>query len=119
MPSKPESFKPEQVEAAMRAADGNLSETARKLKCTRTTVQNYIDRYPALKKVQAEISEIDLDFAERKLKEHIRKGSERMLQFMLSTKGRRRGYTETPAPSESGGIVQRVVYEVHKIDKGA
>ena len=111
-------FTCEQVEAAIRAADGNLSEAARKLKCNRNTVLNYISRYPVLKEVQAELAEMDLDFAERKLKEHIRKGSEAMLRFMLSTKGKRRGYAETPQVANQTGPVSRVVVEVHDTPGG-
>ena len=83
------------------------------LKAGRNTVVLYIERYPELKNVVTEAREAMLDFAESKLEEHIRGGSERLLQFFLQTQGRRRGYrTDSTGLHDGGNAVGRIVVEI-------
>lgn len=112
-PGRPREYTPAQIEKALRSARGNISEAARMLKCGRSTVVLYIERYPELKNVVTEAREAMLDFAESKLRQHIENDSERMLQFFLQTQGRRRGYrTDTNGLYDNGSAVGRIVIEI-------
>jgi hypothetical protein len=87
-------FTPEQVEAALRAAAGIRSAAARMLGCAPSTIGNYLGRYSALREIEAEILEQNLDLAETKLLSAIRDGNLTAVIFYLKTKGKARGYTE-------------------------
>jgi hypothetical protein len=89
-----ERFTPEQVEAALRVSAGIRSAAAVKLGCSPSTVSNYIARHPALREVEAEILDQNLDLAETKLLTAIRDGNLTAVIFFLKTKGKARGYTE-------------------------
>jgi hypothetical protein len=89
-----EKFTPDQVEAALRMSAGIRSGAAVKLNCSPSTISNYIDRHPALREVEAEILDQNLDLAETKLLTAIRDGNLTAVIFYLKTKGKARGYTE-------------------------
>jgi hypothetical protein len=91
---KTERFSVEQIEAALRASAGIRSAAAVKLGCSPTTIANYLERYPALREVEAEILDQNLDLAETKLLTAIRDGNLTAVIFYLKTKGKARGYTE-------------------------
>jgi hypothetical protein len=84
----------EQIEAGLRAAAGIISAAAVKLNCTPRTIRNYLDKYPELREVEAEILDQNLDLAETKLLTAIRDGNLTAVIFYLKTKGKPRGYTE-------------------------
>jgi hypothetical protein len=87
-------FTDEHIEAALRASAGIVSAAAVKLGCTTRTVRNYLDRSEALRAIEAEILEQNLDLAETKLLTAIRDGNLTAVIFYLKTKGKARGYTE-------------------------
>jgi hypothetical protein len=91
---KAERFTVEQVETALRASAGIRSAAARMLGCAPSTIANYLDRHPALREVEAEILDQNLDLAETKLLTAIRDGNLTAVIFFLKTKGKLRGYTE-------------------------
>lgn len=92
--TKPEKFTIEQVEQALRRSAGLHSIAAKKLKCTRQTVDNYVSRYPYLREVEADILEANLDMTEATLLTAIKKGNMQGTMFFLKTKGKKRGYTQ-------------------------
>lgn len=84
----------EQVSAALVAADGFISKTATKLKCTAKTVREYLKRYPELEDLRDEIDEALIDLSESGLKGHIKKKNLDAIKFHLERKGKGRGYVK-------------------------
>jgi len=83
-----------QVEAALRASAGLRSVAAQSLKCSPTTVRNYIDASEPLQRVERECVDKTLDLAEAKLMANINAGKEPSIFFYLKCKGKLRGYRE-------------------------
>ena len=102
--SRREKFTPEQVAEALRETGGLYTRAAEHLKavtggtCSHSTIQRYVDRHRRLHQVLKEIAEANLDAAEGKLLEKIKKGHLGAITFYLRTKGRRRGYPVAPDP---------------------
>jgi hypothetical protein len=84
----------EQVSAALIAADGHISKTAKKLKCTAKTVRQYLKRYPELEDLRDEIDEALIDLSESGLKAHIKGRNLDAIKFHLERKGKSRGYVK-------------------------
>jgi len=99
----PERFSPDKVAEALRRAGGIKSHAAVLLDCTRTTVGNYIKRYPEVREVWIEARETMVDTAQSKLYEAVERGEWEAVHFTLSTLGKDRGFTTrpTPPPQES------------------
>lgn len=71
------------------------------LKCSRSTIDNYVQRYPEVQEALNEIIESHLDIAESKLLKRMRDDSNPAVQmtglkFFLQTKGSSRGYGSLP-----------------------
>jgi hypothetical protein len=94
LPSTREVYSPEQVIAAIHAARGMVSVTARTLGCDRNTVYNYRDKYPEVASALEEAPELQLDVAELNLFKAIDRSEPWSICFYLKTKGRKRGYVE-------------------------
>ena len=83
----------ESLSTALRKLRGNFQACADHFKCTRSAVSQYIDTHAdELKPVVRESREGRLDFTESKLDERIAAGSDRAIEFLLSTLGKKRGY---------------------------
>jgi hypothetical protein len=109
-----QTFKPEQIEAALRATAGIRSAAAAKLGCSPNTVTNYIRRYKSLQVAEAEILDINIDIAEGKLLTAIKRGDIRAVRFYLETKGAHRGYTKrTEVSGPNGSPVQTSTVAVY------
>ncbi|OBW61089.1 MAG: hypothetical protein A9183_03015 [Dehalococcoides mccartyi] len=89
-----EKFKVEEVVKAIKETTGLLALTAQKLGCDYSTIYNYSQRHPQVKAAIVEAKERNLDFAEGKLYELIRKGEPAAIFFYLKTQGKSRGYIE-------------------------
>ena len=87
-------FTAEQIIGAIREAEGNLSDAARILRCARTTVHNYVNRYPTVKQAYEEENDKFIDEAQGQLRRHVKKGSLPAIMFTLKTKGKHLGYVE-------------------------
>lgn len=107
MPRK-NKFKAQQVIDAITKAKGILVVAAKSLGCSRTTVYNYMNKYPTVQAAYDEINESALDFAEGKLMELIRAGNLTAIIFYLKTKGKKRGYVEQKAVEQIGEITINV-----------
>lgn len=94
----------DQIEEALRACDGLMSLTARKLKVTYQTLKNYMLKYPHLEDVVEEANEDMVDLSESKLKRHIKAGSLDAVKYHLDRKGKRRGYVRQ---QEIAGVVDK------------
>lgn len=91
---KEERFEARDVKAALELAKGNVSLAARKMSTTRSTLYNYLNRYPELKTVLTDARESMIDTAETALHAAAIKGEGWAVCFMLKTIGRNRGYIE-------------------------
>ena len=87
-------FTTEQMIDAIVEAQGNLSDAARILKCARTTVHNYVNKYSTVKQAYEEENDKFLDEAEGQLRRAVSKGQLPAIMFTLKTKGKNRGYVE-------------------------
>lgn len=90
--TKPEKFSIETIEKVLRNNAGIIMLAAKKLKCNRQTVVNYIARYPYLQAVLAQIEEEHLDLGEGVVVKHMRQQHLGAAQWYLTHKGKARGY---------------------------
>ena len=81
------------IEAIVQAR-GIKATAAANLKCSRQTVTNYIDRYPAVKAAYQEAVESTIDLAQSKLIVLVEREEWPAIRFMLVTLGKDRGFTE-------------------------
>jgi len=96
-----------QVIDAIKAAKGIKATAAESLGCSRQTITNYIDRYPAVKAAYQEALDTSLDLAESKLIALVEREEWPAIRFMLVTLGKSRGFaerTETWSPTGRSGI---------------
>jgi len=107
------------VMAMLEAKSGNIAAAAKGLGVQRATLYAWIDKSKALSKALNDIRESGLDFTEQqamllikgvpKMKEGKLVGWEEkpdgaMIRYMLSTKGKHRGYTEKQEVEHSGQV---------------
>jgi|WetSurMetagenome_2_1015567.scaffolds.fasta_scaffold218296_1 hypothetical protein len=84
----------EQVVEAIKKNHGLLAAAAADLHVSRTTVYNYVKRYPTIRQAMEEARESVLDMAESQLYKAVKNGSIPAIMFLLKTVGRTRGYVE-------------------------
>ena len=85
-------YKVAEVEAALRAKAGLVSEAAHALGCDRTTVIRYLDRYPRLRAVRAEVRERMNDIAEGQLFKLLNEKHAPTVRWYLGRMATDRGY---------------------------
>ncbi len=98
-----------QVEDALRKTYGLKSYTAKHLGCDLNTVNNYIKRYPSLQIVLDEMRELKVDIGESKLMSGVQEGNPTLIQYLLSTLGKDRGFykrTENEHSGPGGGPIK-------------
>ena len=98
-------YSPGKVAEALTLAAGIKAEAARRLGCTRNTVNAYIKRYPEVEEAWYEARETVLDLAQSKLQAAVERGEWEAVRYTLSTLGKDRGFTTrfTPAPVQAAG----------------
>lgn len=96
-------FTAQEVIDALEGSKGIVSQAARKLRCSRTTIYNYIDKYTTVKQALEDEREDLLDFVEGKLLENIKDGNMTAIIFYLKTQGKHRGYVERQEIAGAGG----------------
>lgn len=89
-----ERFTQQQVADALVAAGGVQTEAAKILGCSKTTLNGYIRRYPALQDVMHQAKEEMIDLAESQLHNKIRDGNMTAIIFFLKCQAKQRGYVE-------------------------
>lgn len=92
--SKTPQFTVEQVGRALEQSKGLVAPAARALKCSQSTVRNYIKRHPTLEQTKIDEREKMIDAAEAALYKQIMVGDITAIIFTLKTIGRDRGYIE-------------------------
>ena len=79
-------FKESQILEAIKNSGGIKLETARKLNCSRDTLNSYLKKYPnCMKAIETERENV-IDIAEATLIKRIKEGSDTLLIFFLKTK---------------------------------
>ncbi|MFH5805429.1 helix-turn-helix domain-containing protein [Alienimonas sp. DA493] len=118
---RPERFRVSQVAGAIQAAGGVLTDAAEALGCSRSTVYEYLNRYPELRAVYDDCNEASLDVAESGLAAFINGAlpggdgepqavDPRLrldaIKFYLRTKGKARGYGDALELSGAVGLAK-------------
>ncbi len=83
-----------EIERALRAADGIVVLTAKKLGVDPSTIRRRLRAEPKLREVRDELVESFVDLAETQLRRLVKKGNLGAVIFTLRTLGRSRGYVE-------------------------
>lgn len=87
----------EQVIAALKKANGNMSLAARQLGVERTNIKYYIDNHPTVKAAHDEAAAYISDIGEGHLVNAVLKGVLSEVHYWLENKARDRGYGRAPA----------------------
>lgn len=88
-------FTKQRVLDAIDGCYGIVSHVARKLGgCSWITAKRYIDHWAETRQAFEDEHERALDFSETQMIAQIRQGDGPMIRFHLSTKGKKRGYTQ-------------------------
>ncbi len=78
---------------ALDACDMVVDRACKMVKLTRTTFYRYLKEDPEFRKAVENIKEQRIDVVEAKMMERIKEGSDKLIEFYLSTKAKHRGYT--------------------------
>ena len=73
---------------------GVVTAACEKLGISRQTFYNYLAEDKDFAQAVADVGEVALDFTESKMFRRIEKGDNKMIQFFLETKGKKRGYVK-------------------------
>ena len=109
-----ELFRAQQFIDAIPGTGGIVTEIAKKVGCVWHTARKYIDTYPTIKAAHDDECETVLDMAETKVIEAIKDSDPQMIRYYLSTKGKRRGYTERQeiTGADGGALLLRIVEQI-------
>lgn len=86
----------DQVIAALKDTNGNMSLAARRLKVTRAAIAYYVREYPTVRQAHDEAAAQITDYAEGHLVAGVIKGDWDRVKYWLENKGRERGYGRGP-----------------------
>jgi hypothetical protein len=89
-----EKITPEQLIKALADNKGIQAEAARVLGIGRSTVTDYLERYPEVRAAYIQINEATIDGVESELLRQISSGNITGIIFYLKTKAKHRGYIE-------------------------
>lgn len=84
----------QQVIDALRATRGMVYLAADHLGCSPQTIYNFLARHPSVREARERESGRLLDYGEIKLYEQVMQGEAWAVKYLLSTKGKERGYTD-------------------------
>ena len=116
---KPQTYSVTQVVDALHSSAGLMAPAAKRLGCTRQTINNYARIYPTVKLAIANAREDILDLAESKLFTAINSGEAWAICFFLKTKGKVRGYverTESDITTNGEAIKSSPIFQVVNIE---
>jgi len=105
------------VETRLRKHDGNLAAVARASGVTRSAVDDYIRRRPALQQITRECRESMKDNAESTLYRAVIAGEAWAVCFFLKTQARDRGYVEKTilAGDPNSPLVHRLIDKEYEV----
>jgi hypothetical protein len=90
----------ERIEDSMRRCGGNLTATAARLNCARSSLYRRVNAEPSLLETRAEIVESFVDEAEAAIVSAVKRGDVNAATFVLRTQGSRRGWSTWSARHE-------------------
>lgn len=110
---KKKNFKKSDILNAIKGSKGIVSVVADALGCAWETALNKINEHEDTRKAFEGESERSLDKIESKAYKQAEDGDGAMIRFILATKGRKRGYGETPPlpPADSEDTELRIVID--------
>ena len=88
-------YKQETVLEAIKDSYGIVNTVSKRLQCSWSTADKYIKKWTTTLEAFQQETEIILDIAESTLFESIKSGDTASAKWILSTKGTKRGYSET------------------------
>lgn len=93
----------EQFISAIPKTGGIISTIAKRVGCEWNTAKKYIETMPTVKRAYENECEAVLDMAETELIKALQDGKDWAIKYMLSTKGKRRGYVERQEVTSADG----------------
>ena len=105
--TKPLMFTPEEVVIAIKDSGGFVTEIARRLGCSRSTVYRYKKNFTEVATAIFEEKEHLLDVAESALLKQIKLGNTTMIIFYLKTQGYGRGYGDRTKLDIDGNFITK------------
>nr|BDD45303.1 hypothetical protein 23 [bacterium] len=112
-------YKTKQIEQALRDSAGLQYLAAEKLRCSPSTITNYVKKSKKLKQAADEAKESTLDMAEAQIITKIKEGDLTAIIFYLKTIGKERGYTERTELSGKDGKDLNYVIEAPPVIENA
>lgn len=79
----------------LQSTSNNISSACKRAGISRPTFYAWLKKYPELQQVYEEGEETRLDFAESKMMVLVAEGFWPAIKYLLSTKGKKRGYIES------------------------
>ncbi len=90
----PKTYTQADILDAIKGSGSIVSTVAKRLKCEWITAKRYIEKWESTKQAFSDESETILDLAESTLYTAIKAGDVQAAKWVLSTKGKTRGFTE-------------------------
>jgi len=115
----PKDYSESEVLAALQNSYGIVSRVAEKLSCNWNTAKKYIEMYPSCQQSFLDETERVLDLAESKIIKSINMDDVGTAKWLLSTKGKLRGYSERMEVSGKDGAAietKNIIVMVHGQD---
>ena len=109
-------YKAQQFIEVIPGTGGIVSAIAKRVGCCWNTARKYIDTHPTVRQAYDDECETVLDFAESKVIELMRHDDGQMIRYYLSTKGKKRGYTERQEITGAEGVSPLGIQIVRKAD---
>jgi hypothetical protein len=104
--TRPLKYTAEQIIAALRETKGMVYLAADRIGCHADTIHAYARRYKSVQECIDHEREKILDIGELKLVQKVMDGDDGMIKFLLSTRGKKRGYTTaTEISGPDGGAI--------------
>jgi len=104
---KPEQYTAKDFLDAIPGSGGIITTIARRVGCAWHTAAKYIDKYVTVRRAVDDEHETMLDIVEGAAFKQARDGDGPMIRYILSTKGKERGYTERhEVTGDRGGPVE-------------
>ena len=112
----PKTYKQADVLEAIKGSGAIVSTIAKRLGCKWITAKRYVEKWEATKQAYLDEQETILDMAESKLYESIQTGNTQDAKWLLSTKGKARGFSERREYEHSGSVSGLVIVRARQAD---
>jgi hypothetical protein len=96
------------VKPVLIAANGNITEAARRMKVERSHLSDFVNKHPELQQIIKQMRESIADLAEDALQKAIKRGDTACIIFTLKTQGRKRDYCENYKLLEAEALMEKL-----------